>query len=206
MAKKGLFVLILMTVVVGGTFALPEFRFSIGGGGYLTGEMGGGIKASEYSIDYNYFGGGGFAFFDATFVELSLGFFGTGVFQIRDNENNYVDLNATGLDITLMGKYPFSIGDKFSLFPLLGINYRVMLSVKSGDELKVDSGDFNALWFNLGGGLDFSFSDNVFLRGELLYGLRLANKFEKDLIDEIDGASATFGHGPQLKIGIGYRF
>jgi hypothetical protein len=226
MAKKSFMVLVLAVVIVGGTYALPEFRFGMGGGGYLMGEMGGGVEASygsqSYSIEYNNFGGGGFVFLDLTFVELSLGYFKTAVFNIRENLNgnltgNSMDLNATGLDIGLFIKYPFGINKKLLLFPLLGANYRHMLSVQDEDNRRVDGiGDFSSIWFKLGGGLDFSFTNNLFLRGEFIYGVRLSNEFESDLIDDMRkpgsefsnpsiGIKPTLGHGPQPKIAIGFR-
>jgi hypothetical protein len=74
-----------------------------------------------------------------------------------------------------------------------------------------DPGDLNALWFKFGGGLDYSFSDRVYLRGEALYGLRLSNKFEDDLVDYLKYEGATsvdtlLGHGIEIKAAIGYRF
>jgi len=180
MVKKSLLVLVLVATIVGGAYAMPEFKFGMGLGGYLMGEMGGGVEASwgnqSYSIEYNNFGGGGFAFLDLTFVELSLGYFKTAVFNIRENLNgqltgNSMDLNATGLDVGIFIKYPFGINKKLLLFPLLGANYRHMLSVKDEDGRKVDGiGDFSSIWFKLGGGLDFSFTNNLFLRGNLYMG------------------------------------
>jgi hypothetical protein len=55
-------------------------------------------------------------------------------------------------------------------------------------------------------GGDFNLSDKLYVRGELLYGIRLKNKFEKD-IEETAGLFETkMGHGPTVKIGVGYRF
>ncbi|MDR1986516.1 MAG: hypothetical protein LBP88_06035 [Treponema sp.] len=91
-----------------------------------------------------------------------------------------------------------------------------MLSVKDedGDQYQNSDeddapGDFSALWFKLGGGLDFSFTDHIYLRGDLLYGLRLANTFENDMVDSIGSAAdpkTLLGHGLEVKIAVGYRF
>jgi len=226
MAKKSFMVLVLAVVIVVGAYALPEFKFGMGLGGYLMGEMGGGVEASSgnqsYSIVYNNFGGGGIAFLDLTFVELSLGYFKTLVFSIRENSNgsftgNSTDLSSDGLDIGVFLKYPFAINRKLLLFPLLGGNYRYMLSVQDEDGRKVDGiGDFSAIWFKLGGGLDISFTTNIYLRGEILYGLRLSNEFESNLIDDMRKPGSEFsnpnidikptlGHGPQIKIAIGFK-
>jgi hypothetical protein len=221
MRKTGLLVLVLAAFAAAGAFALPEFKISAGAGGYFTSDFGGGVEASmggyTMSVKTPYAGGGGFAFLDATYAELSLGFFGGGGTSKTEmpagfGSSEEIDFSITGLDIGLLGKYPFAVSDKLTVFPLLGITYRVMLSVKekeSGIEYD-DPGDFSALWFKLGGGLDYSFTDALFLRGDLLYGLRLANKMEKDMIDDMDypGADtkALLGHGLEVKLAIGYRF
>jgi opacity protein-like surface antigen len=149
---------------------------------------------------------------------LSLGIFGGG----GDSEvktsfgSSTEDFSFMGLDIGVLGKYPFTISEKLSVFPLLGITYRVALSVKSGGEKSDDPGDNSALWFKFGGGLDYALTEKLYLRGSLLYGIRLANKFEKDLEDSykalgsglgMDVSTKTLrGHGLEVKIAVGYKF
>jgi opacity protein-like surface antigen len=200
--KKLMLLSVLAALAAGGAFALPEFTLSAGAGGYFTSDFGGGVEASEggetMSIKTPYFGGGG---------------------KMKNEEPGLTeesDMSVMGLDIGLLGKYPFAVNEKLSVFPLLGITYRVVLSVKDEDGNKIDdsgladSGDFSALWFKLGGGLDFSFTDQVYLRGEALYGLRLANKFEKDMVDMFDepgvDTKTLLGHGLEVKVAVGYRF
>jgi opacity protein-like surface antigen len=235
--KKLVLFSVLAALVAGGAFAQTEptqsepaqpestqpafgIKLSAGGGGYFTSDFGGGVEASMNgqtgSWKIPYFGGGGFAFFDATYAELSVGFFGGGgTMKQEGGQSNESDMSYMGLDIGLLGKYPFAISEKLSVFPLLGITYRLMLSVKDedGEQLKNSdgddaSGDFSALWFKLGGGLDFSLTDQLYLRGGLLYGLRLANKFENDMVDSIPSGDpkALLGHGLEVKISVGYRF
>jgi hypothetical protein len=222
MKKRVLLGLALAALTVGAVSALPEFKLRAGAGGYFTSDFGGGAEVSSggtYSIKTPYAGGGGFAFFDATFAELSLGFFGGGIKIETNGSSEEDDMSVMGLDIGLLGKCPFTLNEKLSVFPLLGISYRLMLSVKdeNGDQYQNFDGDdapgdFSALWFKLGGGLDFSFTDQIYLSGGLLYGLRLANTFEKDLVDllskdlsDVD-PKALLGHGLEAKIAVGYRF
>jgi hypothetical protein len=223
--KKRIFLgLVLAAAVAGGAFAAPEFKLSAGAGGYFTSDFGGGAEGSgggtTISTKTPYFGGGGFAFFDATFAEVSLGFFGGGGTATTEGggQSGEVDMSYMGLDIGLLGKYPFAVSDKLTVFPMLGITYRVMLSAKdeNGNQWKNSDGDdapgdFSALWFRFGGGVDYSFTDKLYLRGGLLYGLRLANAAENDIADMYDalGASDTktlLGHGLEVKIALGYRF
>jgi hypothetical protein len=59
-----------------------------------------------------YAGGGGFVFFDATFAEVSLGFLGGGgEWDAGDIGGTKGDISFTGLDIGLLGKYPFAISE-----------------------------------------------------------------------------------------------
>lgn len=235
--KKGLLILVLAVCIAGSAFA--EFRFSIGAGGYFTSDFGGGADAQlsgpvyyEHSIKTPYFGGGGFLFFDLSFAELSFGFFGAkGEMNSSRNINvsgasliKYSKAFSTtysGMDFGLFFKIPFSIGDKFSLFPLLGIDYLVMSSVKVEDIEYSDPTDFSALWFKTGIGFDFLVNKHLFFRLNALYGLRLPNKFdldeagslklEYDIVDAILGSRSgrhgpNLGHGLTVKLAIGYRF
>jgi opacity protein-like surface antigen len=225
--KKRIFVLAVLAVVVaGGVFAQPEFKLSAGIGGYFTSDFGGGAELSMGGLTGSnkapYVGGGGFAFFDATYAELSLGFWVGGgklTSESPGQPDSSLGMSYTGLDIGLLGKYPFVVSDQLSVFPLLGITYRVMLSVKDEDGREYkglykpgSSSDFSALWFKLGGGLDFSLTDSMYLRGSVLYGLRLPNAFEKDIVDfykaMVPGADTKtlLGHGLEVKLAIGYRF
>jgi hypothetical protein len=64
----------------------------------------------------------------------------------------------------------------------------------------------NTLWFNAGVGLDTFFTDHLFLRAELLYGLRLPNKREEYLRDTRLDDEWMLGHGGSFKLAVGYRF
>jgi hypothetical protein len=223
MAKKCFAVLVVATVIAGGVFA--QTPLSIGAGGYIGADFGGGVEMSanflgKVSIKMPHSTGGGFIFFDANYAELSLGlssgkfkmaFEGLGYSSTLDNEPSITNLN-----IGLLGKYPFGISEIFSVFPLLGIDYAVALSVKDkdgifpGDENK--SGDFSALWVKFGGGTDISLMKKLYLRFEAMYGIRFANKFEKDMKDSAEKSSGSMadaktllGHGITVKMALGYR-
>jgi opacity protein-like surface antigen len=123
-------------------------------------------------------------------------------------------MSVSGLDIGVLAKYPFTLNEKLSLFPLLGITYRIMLSVKATDNKELwysgdDAKNFNALWFKFGGGLDFSFTQQIYLRGEAAYGMRLANDKEQHMGDNapvsVEKRDQKRGHGLEIKIAAGYR-
>ena len=222
MGKKGLFVLVLTVVVTAWAFAmpdLPEFRFSLGGGGYLTGDFGGGARGSgpgvSGTIRNPYFGGGAFIFVDATFVELSLGIFGGGGTSSEEwtGVPRYSwSRSFSGLDIGLLGKYPVVMSSQLTVFPIAGINFRSIFSVRdAGYGRRSNSSDFSALWFKLGGGLDYFLTDHIFLRGQVLYGFRVRNRAERDEVNYWNrypgvSARARLGHGPTIRFAVGYRF
>ena len=238
MVKKGLLVLALAAFAAGGVFGQDEDEkpkkglISAGVGGFFGSDFGGGAEASKTvsgtEIKMNtkmpYFGGGGFVFLDATYAELSLGFFG-GSGKVKQtiegipgmSSSSEADVSIMNFNIGLLGKYPIGISEKLTVFPLLGIEYDVCLSAKTGGS-KVDKpGDFSALWFKLGGGVDYDLTEKIYLRFEALYGLRLKNKFEKDTETAYSAlfqssrisdpeTKTLLGHGLTAKIAAGFRF
>ncbi|MDR0599402.1 MAG: hypothetical protein LBG84_04890 [Treponema sp.] len=214
MTKKGLLVLVLAAAAAGGAFALPPFHFSAGGGGYFTSDFGGGVTATYQgttdTVKLPYAGGGGFVFLDATYLEVSLGVFGAA--GSEKFQTHTVDLSGSGLDIGFALKYPMVMSGKLLIFPLAGVTYRFMLSVKE-DGFKVDNPeDLNSLWFKGGGGFDFYFTEHGFFRAQILYGLRLEEDIEKKLISLLKrtypglSGSSRLGHGLEATIALGYSF
>jgi opacity protein-like surface antigen len=224
MNRKGLVVLValiaLAVLAAGSAFAqVPEFKLSAGAGGYFTSDFGGGVELTPPPGEAKmpYAGGGGFAFFDATFAELSFGFFAAGGNYERIVSGITRDkfgISRTGLDISLLGKFPFALTEQFTLFPLLGITYRHFISAKASDPANLivsigQGGNLSALWFKLGAGADYAFTDHIFARLDILYGLRLANKYEKDIVPAVNPAltwDTRLGHGLDVKLAVGYRF
>jgi len=271
MAKKYYLAALIFTIIIsGGVYAEIPLKLSAGIGGFIGGEFGGGFDISfnlptVASLDMShktpYFGGGGFLFFDATYAELSVGIFGGSgasktTFDITMTGLNLPpfsiepDMNYIAMNISFLGKYPIKINDKLSVFPLLGIEYQIMLSVKDeyGNEsvsgfsnllsgfmpvggisgnayvdnainnittnaFDSESGDYSALWFKFGAGADYSFTEKIYLRLEALYGIRLTNKFEDDIVDLLSRYSlfgidvdSRIGHGLTVKLAAGYKF
>jgi opacity protein-like surface antigen len=219
--KKLLLALALMAIVVMGAYA-QSFGISAGAGGYFVSDFGGGMKDKEvggdvYTVEYPYAGGGGFAFVDLTYAELSFGYFSSTInyeFKFNGTVTNNYEYSMTGIDIGIMGKYPIAFGSNLTVYPLVGINYRIALSVtneKTGLAY-TEPGDWSALWFKFGGGLDYSFANNIFVRFGLTYGIRLQNQRETDLVDNYkkwyptDTVTARLGHGLEVRLAVGYAF
>ena len=127
------------------------------------------------------------------------------------------------LGFSLLGKYPLNMG-RVTVFPLLGINYNLVLSMKDKDGTSIeDSGsgyeasDFSQFGILAGGGLDFPLSGALFFRAEAFFELRFASKVMDDVKTKMatlitmmmPGAvtiDTTLGMGPRFKIGLGYKF
>jgi hypothetical protein len=111
--------------------------------------------------------------------------------------------------------------DKISWFPVFGLGYHIVFAGKGGTkttgEIEFDGvgGDIpkavelSALWFKFGGGVDYAISDKIYARGELLYGIRLANSYESDImtngnIINFANGNPRLGHGLMIRAGVGY--
>ena len=217
--KKNMLMLLMTVFIVGNAFAVPDFEVSAGVGAYFTSNFGGGYNYNYTSLDERsitkmpYAGGGVFAFFYLTFTELSLGIFtGYGDITEENPDWNFVRDNVyyTGLDISLLGNYPFVISNQFTVFPLIGINYQTMLLVLGSYEMYVRPFDSRWLWLKFGGGFDYSLSSKIFMRTAILYGFRIPNREEKKHVDwynnEWTNTEIRPGHGLEIKLAFGYRF
>jgi hypothetical protein len=238
MAKKGLLVLILAVFVAGGAFAqFGPIGISVGGGGLFDMSFGNGLKMPAWKTEIegteievkagsageNIFSFGAFGFVDATYAVFDVSFaYGIGRgFSVYDGKRETDDKNMgyVQLGFSLMGKFPIDLG-MLTVFPLAGFNYNLVLSASyDGDTIDWGSdsaaGMLSQFGILIGGGLDFPITNDLFLRGELLFQLRFSNKMMRDYRDALNKeyedvkdyakASTTLGWGPRIKIGVGYR-
>jgi opacity protein-like surface antigen len=207
--KKALAVLVLALFVGTAAFAVPAFGISAGGGGIFTKAFGGGFEAYGAIRDMPSFGGGVFAFLDATFAELDLDFtYNSGTMSggagLPDE-----DFNFSAFGFALLGKYPFEVGP-VDIFPMLGIGYRYALSMEVDGRDYDDASDMSRFSIRFGAGVDYYFTPALFLRGEILYAIGFESKLEKNIVDDESGsgasASSKISHGPDIKIAVGYQF
>ena len=236
---KNFFTLLLLCGLTAAAPAL-DFNLNTGGGVCLGGHFTryslsstGPVSSIDAEQKNNKFNAGFFAFFDAALVEFSTGVH-TGIFSyfeadrissagVQGEKNTH---SGTGqevmLDLVLLGKYPFTLNDRLSLFPLAGMAYQVCL-VQNRDgrsrtyELDVDGNYYtlsfwNAMFINLGAGVDFDLSSSLFLRTELIYEIRMKTRYEKDALEEVertvDAASTRLSglsSGPILRVAAGWR-
>ena len=237
------------------TCVLPadDFSFSMGAGAHIGGlftryqlSANGKIEGEPVSVNaaqtMNQFNYGAFLFFDATWVEFSAG--------VQGGLNNYEetmiaaspsidDITTTSrgegsevmLSIALFGKYPFTLSEKFTVFPLAGLEYQITLMQsrqpegrRRYDRTDPERGEtgadgktyalpvWNSLFIIVGGGMDYRLSSSMFLRTELLYGFRLQTFYEIDALEKakkgVNAQDPKLGgltSGPTLRIAAGWR-
>jgi hypothetical protein len=194
---------------------------SVGAGGLFAGDFGGGVSwKSGDKIAMPYMGVGGYLFFDAVYAEAFAGGFMGGGKWASDNAKQAHplpdDAQRMSLNIGAFGKYPFDLGS-IKVFPLLGLDYEMAVSAKlnlaNGGEYYFNGGngrhaanDLSALWVKFGGGADFALGQTLYLRGELLYGVRMANNAENEDASIRPNGTTLPGHGLTLKVGAGVKF
>jgi hypothetical protein len=220
MRKKGLLILVLVSVLAGGISAQESF-FSVGGGILADGE-GGYADGSGYVTNHlgtELWGFGAWVFADAKYAELSIGLYGGPLHlyfsEGRDLDSSFEDNSFDGtffaLDFSLLGKYPFVISKKgSSIFPLLGIGYQLVTSASLGG-MDVDTpSDLSAFKILIGVGADFALGEKFFIRSSLLGFYRFPSKMLNDYIDAanaIPGVSASYdtGFGATVKVAFGVK-
>jgi opacity protein-like surface antigen len=215
--KKTFWAIVFVFVVSVTSFG-QEMKFSIGGGllsdfsfpstSSIENEIVSGttVKIEEKTENTAF---GAFFFFDATYVEANFTFlyglpYSTITTTTTGAVNNFyadnLDGSSIALEIGLLGKYPFLLG-RFTLFPLLGINYQLVVYTKIEDTVASNPQEASTFGFQGGAGTDFALTEKLFLRGELLYSIRIPNKVKTDAYEDV-----SFEQGFRFKLGIGYSF
>lgn len=186
---------------------------------------------------FNY---GGFLFFDATYAEFAViiqGGSNSWAESMKTSSTVLSDASGTGtetsLGFSLNGKYPFTVNEKITWFPLVGVEYQIALKQmrqhegggnydrtkgitpedrdKNGDTYPLSA--WNSFWINIGAGLDYSLTDSLFLRGEVLFGFRLQTSYETGALEmtkKMFGSKSPKLGGltgsPNLRVALGYKF
>jgi hypothetical protein len=171
-------------------------------------------KVDTKDINGSFIGGGGYAFFDATYAEGDVGVL-IGKPKYGDTDSK---TSITSLKLGLFGKFPFDMGG-FSFFPMAGIDGQIFLAGSTDGEKWEDPSDeikkrFNLFWFKAGIGADIPVADRVYIRPQFLYGIRLPTENETDATKDIkvgdqtvkSNYSAVIGHGLDIRLAVGFKF
>jgi hypothetical protein len=246
MTKKTFGVLGFIALTAARIFAQPV-DLSAGGGFFLTADTGGGVHGSGVSTIFGtmltakssnpYLGGGVFGFFDAQYAEITLGVFSASgkaraklayPFYRSVVRDDAVKTSYTGVNLGIAGKFPMEQGGGLTVFPLMGLDVQMFLAAedKKKNPLKSLAGveeasGLNALWLRFGVGADYRVTDTIFVRFEVIYGIRLTNEVEDKstafLQSEVNRLKAknpdyningtfhvTPGNGPLIRFAAGY--
>ena len=227
-----------------------DFSLSAGAGGFVGGfftryslSADGMVEGARLKIDatqtMNQFNYGFFAFFDATYGVFSV-FYQDGISDYEETADISVFSDGaidsgkgweTVLGFSLLGKYPFPLNEKFTVFPMLGIEYQKSLiqkrtqadgfvyerndglREKDKDNKPYELSDWDSFWVNLGGGIDFALTGKFFIRADLLYGFRLMTSYEiknlemmKSMAGDPNPKLGGLTSGPVFKVAAGWRF
>jgi hypothetical protein len=237
--KKPVFCLIIL-----GLSVTAAWGQSIGVGGYVSPVFFAagfenrsdfrGKTIQTWSLAYpngNFFGGGGFVFFDINYLETSVGVYSDSIRQemrvnspLIEPEEKFT-LDFTALSLGLMGKYTFLRHTRsIRLFPQLGVEYNLVLSARLNG-VEVDNPlDWSHLWIKTGLGIDFLIKRTpLFIRLETFFiGILLPSKAERDLADNSKRKLENFFHdeygtdqnftnktfsgfGTTLRVAVGFR-
>jgi hypothetical protein len=202
-----------------------DFRVSLGAGGMLNANFSTWFLDKDIPGDLNRYnsyslGTTPYVFLDLKYVELNIGL-GIGKTGYFHSANPLAfNPNFPARTLSLQGgaylKLPFSLAKMFTLYPLLGADYELFLSALKDDDrdakFSINGDDvspmeaLSTVSFKAGIGLDTFFTDHLFLRTELLYGLRLPNKLEQYQDDVYTNVESKLFHGGDFKIAVGWRF
>ena len=199
--KKLISIFILLICLVSALSA--QLNTSAGAGGLFDMSLKNGVKNGNDNEGSNTIGFGGYIFYDASYVEVDI-YFTFGIISGYENsKKNNDNVSAMALGFSVLGKFPLSIGS-LTVFPLLGISYNMVLSAKDSAGNKIDKPmDYSQFGILGGAGVDFDMTSNFYIRGELLFHVRLESKYAKENYN--DSWKTTLGMGPLVKVGVGYR-
>jgi hypothetical protein len=182
-----------------------------------------------YAYKTGAFDVGAFVFVDATYAELSAAYFAeigkvTGINSTITHTPAGVAAVGMGASlppngpiaqpdedylshviiVDLLGKYPFVLNEKFTVFPALGVGLKFPIA---GNDFSDKEHDITwGVVAKAGGGLDFALAQKLFLRCEALFNYQFASD-KKAKIDGVDYQFKSSGYnlGPQVKIGLAYK-
>ena len=152
------------------------------------------------------------------------------VLETEQDKNSKGEISFTSLNFGVLLKYPRELSENLTVYTAAGVEYALVLSGSTkynkqtriwdgkeydrwwnGEEYVIEyapkAGNFSALWIKFGTGCDYALTYKLFARPEVLYGIRLANKRERDYVKELDDdrIHEALGHGLTVKIGIGLK-
>lgn len=191
-------------------------KISIIGGAFFTNDFGGGAKWGDNQVGIPFYGGGAYIALDITLAAIFIDYTqGGGKWLAPSNVNpdDLPNMQRSSLNFGVFAKYPnIKFSESMNMYPIVGVNYELPVSCKleyknepdylfnGSDRGGYTASAFSALWVKIGGDADFHLTATSYIRAEALYGVRTANKIEKDGSDK-----TRLGHGLTVKVGAGFK-
>ena len=213
--KKAVLILVLLVIVTTGAFAQ---WFSFGGGALFDASFYNGVNYRDsgrrYHLGEQVLAPGAFIFIDARFVQAELSLtHGWHTLITNHTQTGGIEAESMGsalaVGFSVLGKVPFDFDGGVTLFPLLGANYNHVFQGTHGDMTAEGVSDHSFFGILAGVGADFDLRGNFFVRTEAMFHFRFPSRLWRDVGDAMNtmgSAANTFGMGPRIKLGFGYRF
>jgi uncharacterized repeat protein (TIGR02543 family) len=176
---------------------------SLGIGASYASAFGGGIywEPDGGGVEMPYSGGGAYLFVDAVYAEAYAGISYCGGTWVSADVTEY-DLpymESTSINFGVFAKYPITLW-KIKAFPLLGFEYEL-----ADGNVGVTGADMSTLWLKFGVGAEADLSKSLYLRTELLYGIREQTYFELEQADIARAQARPVSYGITFRIGAGIK-
>ena len=220
MVKKFFAVLITLSAITGTLATQKAYCMDWGLGGFYSSDFGGGYKASFAGIYAahsktpltNF---GIFFMLDFKYVDLE-----TGLFYSGGKWEDYIvgvgtdkfKFSGFGMNFGAYFKCPINAGSKTVVLPLLGTEFKRMLTGSlNGQSINDMVGDFNTIWGKAGVGVDLRLTEKRSINLKVLYGARFTNKFEDNNIANFRYSysgvkvDSITGHGLDIKAAVVFR-
>jgi hypothetical protein len=214
---------ICVCVSVSAQYGYSDSWLSVGGGITTTLAFKNGVEGSYSSedgqtvnanMDLTMADVGITAFVDLKYALFMLGtsFYSKMSFSTNIPGYNTFD-NYNSADIGFFCKLPIRDSySQMSFYPMLGGIYKFVYKVTNTylDEKSKAPANFNMFWFSLGFGAEYDFTPAIYVKMQLLYGIRPPNRHENNLKAGIknmpDGiADSKFNQGVLAQILIGHK-
>lgn len=117
---------------------------------------------------------------------------------VTESEVTFADTSF--VTFALYGQYPVSVG-QVKIIPLAGVQYDLNIEYAGPDPV-------NLIWFKAGCGAEIAIGQKIYIKPEILGGIRLLTADEKDFIDMLEGLGATVavtGFRLDLGLKVGFR-
>ncbi|MDR1149185.1 MAG: hypothetical protein LBK66_11195 [Spirochaetaceae bacterium] len=183
------------------------------------------LTSTSVKQTYSQFNFGGLIFFDAKYAMVDVSFYGNlTTFSYNNTLKTYTMVNenyqlaGSNLAFGLYAKYPFTLNNKISIFPIVGIQGSIGLSqnftrdfgarnAKQGESYG-NAKDWSNFAIKFGAGVDIKMSGTIFLRAGLLGNYRFNTALDEAFIDAVkDGgypATYNINMGFETSFSIGY--